>query len=272
MRRRMRYRTQFCFIGPGALLDRYATASSTHLVLPQVTNEKYVEFYTRKRREGDFLILDNGAYEGVTNWTLLVDAIRRYNPQVVALPDFLLTDGKLTYEVAGDFLEKHREEFPNVRWMFVPQAEPGQFREWKGWMNKAIKAFKVEWIALPRALVTHIATGENAKFARIDICEELNLRGIKTHALGMANGNLWELDRLAWEGVCSLDNSSPIWRGVHRLHLDDASSHAWWDNHGTTVDFDFDEPLSPAQIHAIQCNINAVLQRCGRELVQWPTK
>lgn len=264
MRTRDRYRTQFCFIGPGSMLDRYAIASRTHLVLPQVTNEQYREFYIRKRREGDFIILDNGAYEGVENWTLLLEGIQRYSPHVVCLPDFLLTDGGLTYSVAGDFLSAQKANYPDVKWMYIPQSEPGDLRGFYSWMNKAIKTIKPDWIGVPRALTTHVATGENAKFARIDLVEELTMRGIKTHALGMANGSLWELDRLAWEGVCSVDSSCAIWRGLFDHDLDNEIHRERWDQKGTAVDFDCKFELTFSD-QSIRHNINLVLAACGKE-------
>ena len=261
-RTRDRYRTQFCFIAPGSMLDRYAIASRTHLVLPQVTNEQYREFYRRKRMEGDFIILDNGAYEGMTDFTGLCEAIEYYKPHVTALPDFLLQDGEKTFDAADEFLNLY--DGPKTKFMYIPQAVPGDVQGFKAWMNKAIKILRVEWIGIPRALVTHIAQGPNAKFARIDLVEELNMRGVKTHALGMANGDLWELDRLAWEGVVSCDSSAPIWRGVNGYYMSDTEE---WDKKGTPVDFDFkgEEPLYVRGGSRVMENINSVLVACGKE-------
>lgn len=236
---RSRFRTQFCFIAPGALLDRYASHSKTHLVLPQVENKQYVEFYQRKRREGDLILLDNGAYEGVRDWSLLLEGIHRYNPHVVALPDFLLQDGERTFEAARAFLGEQKEVFPHTKWMYIPQSTPGDKRGWYKWMNIGIKELKPDWIGIPRALATDISTGPNAWLERANAVEQLTMRGIKTHCLGMVNGNLKELEHLFWEGACSVDNSSAIWRGIHNYFLDREEDKDRWDQIGTPVDFDY---------------------------------
>lgn len=267
MRTRDRNRTQFCFIAPGSMLDRYASVSKTHLVLPQVTNEAYIDFYKRKRREGDLIILDNGAYEGVKDWSLLIKAMDRYNPQIVCLPDFLLQDGEKTFEEARGFMHLWKNDYPRVKWMYVPQAVPGDIVGFYKWMNIAIKDLKVEWVALPRAIATHIATGPRARYARPDLCEELSMRGIKTHALGMANADLKELELLFWEGCCSIDNSSPIWRGRAELLINSEYDRELWDRNGCEVDFDFHGNITARQHHFIIANMNLILKTLGKETI-----
>lgn len=260
MRVRDRMRTQFCFIAPSSLLDRYASVSRTHLILPQVTNEEYINFYKRKRREGDLLILDNGAYEGVEDWNLLIKAMDRYNPQVVALPDFLLQDGEKTFVEARGFMNLWKNDYPRVKWMYVPQAVPGDMQGLYHWMNIAIKELKVEWVAMPRAISTHIGS----RWSRVNLCEELTMRGLKTHALGMANADLRELEHLFWEGCCSIDNSSPIWRGVFDSALDNEIQRKAWDLSGPPVDFNYKWELNPSD-QTIRHNINLILNILGKE-------
>ncbi len=71
---------EFCIIGPTAGLERYATLSKTHLVLAHIKDGAYVEFYRKRRTDGDWIILDNGAYEsaGIPD-VYLVEAIRIYD-------------------------------------------------------------------------------------------------------------------------------------------------------------------------------------------------
>jgi hypothetical protein len=248
-------------------LNRYASHSTTHLVLPQVRNPQYVEFYQRKRREGDFLLLDNGAYENVSNWDLLRESIDLYNPQVVSLPDHLLQGGEKTFEDARDFLDEGKGRWPGVKWMYIPQSTPGDLKGWYKWLWIGLKELKrVEWVGVPRALATDIATGPNAPMERVNAVEQLTLRGYKTHALGMVNGNLHELEGLFWEGCCSVDNSSPVWRGFHGYKLDDSQMREWWDREGIPVDFDFvDEDRAKGFEHVIKHNMNLVLRILGQK-------
>jgi hypothetical protein len=236
------------------------------LVLPQVTNPQYVEFYQRKRREGDLIILDNGAYEGVEDWTLLEDMLTVYNPQVAALPDYLLQDGEKTLEAAREFLTKWRARLPGTKWMYIPQSTPGDKRGWYRWMNIGIKELKPDWIGIPRALATDIATGPNAWLERANAVEQLTMRGIKTHCLGMVNGNLKELEHLFWEGACSVDNSSAIWRGVHNYFLDRAEDQDSWNQLGTPVNFDYSD--SGWRDSTVKYNMNLINRIIGQKEIQ----
>jgi hypothetical protein len=228
--------------------------------LPQIENPVYREFYQRKRREGDLIILDNGAYEmGETiDLEKMAAAIRFYNPHVAALPDFLLQDGERTFEASRQFMAEIAPEFPNVKWMYIPQSVPGDLQGWWRWCNRGVKAFNPDWIGIPRALATDVAMGPNAWLARVDAVEQLTMRGIKTHALGMANANLKELEFLFWEGCCSIDNSSPIWRGIKQHRLDLPQDIAMWDEHGCAVEFNWNGTVTAGVDHNIKHNMNIV--------------
>lgn len=267
---RTRFRTQFCFIAPASLLNRYASHSRTHLVLPQIENPQYVEFYQRKRREGDFIILDNGAYE-LKNSVSTLDihlAIDKYKPQVCALPDYLLQDGEKTFEAAKLFLLRSRDLYPNVKWMYIPQSAPGDVKSWYRWLWTGVKELGVDWVGIPRALATDISVGPNAWLERANAVEQLTMRGIKTHCLGMVAGNLKELEMLFWEGACSVDNSSPIWRGVNGCYLDHPNASAIWQKAGKPVDFDWNgktgDAADPYLDSIVKHNMNLVLTTLGQ--------
>jgi len=53
------------FIVPTMWLEQFATFSNYHLVLAHMIRDdpKYLEFYRRRSREGDFITLDNSSYE-----------------------------------------------------------------------------------------------------------------------------------------------------------------------------------------------------------------
>lgn len=245
----------FCFIAPATLCDFVAPYSKTHLVLPQVEDPRYVEFYTRKRREKNFLILDNGAYEGVTDWSFLTKAIDVYRPQVVVLPDYYMQEAEKTYAAAAEFLHRYRSSYPKVQWLYIPQTTKGRLPEFRDTMRRAIRKLDVDWIGLPRALVTHI-TGN--KYARVDLVEELVSEGVKIHAFGMANGDLEELHSLFWAGCTSCDSSAPVWRGYHHRSLDLPEDREWWDKNGRSVDFSAPEPTTRAKVQ-ITVNIERII-------------
>lgn len=270
MASRQRFRTQFCFIAPAGVLDRYASHSHTHLVLPQVDNPQYVEFYQRKRREGDLIILDNGAYElnSSVDADVMIRALEKYNPQVAALPDFLLQDGEKTFEESKKFLYFISGRFPHVKWMYIPQAVEGDVKGWYKWLWIGVKELKPDWIGIPRALATHISTGPNGWAERINAVEQLTMRGLKTHCLGMTAGNLLELEGLFWEGCCSIDSGAPVWRGLMNSKLDDVQDRVDWGVNGPPVDFYFkgvdDNKAQPFNDSIIKHNMNLVLSALGQ--------
>lgn len=268
MRHRTRFRTQFCFITPTAYLDRYASVSRTHLVLPQILDPKYIAYYQRKRKEGDLIILDNGAYElkDSVDFEALAKAIYIYKPQVAALPDFLMQDGEKTLQASVEFRDFYRKWDVTgfePKWMYIPQSEPGPhgYQNWKRWMNEGIKKLAPDWIGIPRALATHIAH----PLARVDIVEELTMRGIKTHCLGMAGGDLRELELLFWEGACSIDSSCAVWRGIHCSNLRDSDHQSRWREYGPEMDFGYSQPLTDNQQFWVRNNMNLILKTVGQE-------
>ena len=124
-------------IVPPALLDRYGTASEYHLILAHLVlqNDYYREFYRERSEAGDFIILDNGAFEFQTSISAqeLFAAARFVQPSVIVLPD-VLRDAEATYEATKDALrfwnglrpELHFQNEPSF--MVVPQGK--DLEEW----------------------------------------------------------------------------------------------------------------------------------------------
>ena len=82
---------KLAFITPTDLCETYATQSDYHLVLTHVyeADERYRNFYKGRVAAGDFVILDNSAYElgGSVSLDRLEDAAADLNPAAVFLPD-----------------------------------------------------------------------------------------------------------------------------------------------------------------------------------------
>ncbi len=242
---------EFCIISPTAGLERYATLSKTHLVLAHILDKEYVDFYQQCRADGDFIILDNGAYESAgTNGPSLVEAIRRYDPHVCVLPDYLLEPWKRTWHASIAFLDAYSDRFPNVEWLYIPQAEKGDMHGFIESYLEAVQDQRISWIGIPRALAYAISGNPLARveFARMVRKDHPNLR---LHAFGMVNGDVHELGYLAQAGVTSIDSSAPVWRGWHGCALGIPSEHEAWDKGGTVVDFNAKDhdPLFTACIH-----------------------
>ena len=246
--------------------------SKTHLVLAQVRNEKYRRFYRERGEKGDFLILDNGAYEHNQSLDsdLLVEAMRWYKPNVVVLPDLYLGDWKESLELARRFIEYVQtlhlslKEGLTHEWMFVPQAVPGDSSGWWHSLWKAEEVIKPAWIGLSRNMVNDKrGTIFESPLARVEQCLHIKTVSskVKVHALGMQAGCLEELWALNHAGCDSIDSSAPVWRGHHGFSLDADNIMEWPD---APLDIEYGtESFDNLDFHdLIVHNINEVLKRC----------
>jgi len=235
----------FCIISPVTGLSRYSTLSKTHLVLPHIYDEDYWNFYEDRRAEGDRIILDNGAYEGREFHEIRFTSLLRYlKPQVAVLPDYPLQPWEKTWHAAITFLDRWAEKFPDVEWMYVPQAEKGMQSTWSSSLYTVKGEPRITWIGLPRAMITHVFS---SPLARAEMAYQI--RGwsspLKVHCLGMDAGNVHELYYLNKAGVTSIDSSAPVWRGWQGYKLNEESI---WFGKGEPKEWpdypiDFDAPL-----------------------------
>ncbi len=242
----------FCIISPVTGLSRYSILSKTHLVLPHIYDEDYWNFYEGRRAAGDRIILDNGAYEGREfHEVRFTGLLRHFKPQVAVLPDYLLQPWEKTWHAAIAFLDRWADKFPEVEWMYVPQAVEGDKLGWKASMYKGAEEPRVSWIGIPRAYATHIAC---RPLARVDeISSLVNFYKRKVHCLGMLAGDVHELHYLEKAGCVSIDSSAPVWRGWNSYNINDPN---WPD---PSIDFDAKGPVTESSNELILHN----LKECG---------
>jgi hypothetical protein len=273
----------FCVISPTAGLERYAVLSKTHLVLAPVAlkDRAYSRFYQIRRSADDFLILDNGAYEGHRIFHL--DLLAWLHPQVVVLPDYFLQPWQRTWHAAIAQMDAYDDKYgPNrdFEWCYIPQAPKGDFHGFIESYQEAIDDPRISWIGIPRALSYAITDNPLARveFARL---AKRDRPGIKLHAFGMVNGDVHELPYLAAAGVNSIDSSAPVWRGWHACKsITDIADRGYWDDYGVPVNFSAERTFyynnkpydadSNLNVHAKNDDvILANLEACG---VRIPTR
>lgn len=100
---------QAAFITPTSMLKFFATKSKYHLVLAHIylEDEEYRNFYKERVAAGDFVLLDNSAYElkvGL-NVDILLQCALDLNPTAVFLPDSRF-DTEATKKLALEAKEK----------------------------------------------------------------------------------------------------------------------------------------------------------------------
>lgn len=230
----------FMIISPTAGLQRYATLSKHHMVLAHIHDPKYMQFYRERRALGEWLLLDNGAYEtGRPMETKeLCKQISYYKPQVVVLPDYPEQPYTQTLRASADFLKHHAKRFPEVEWMFVPQAPKWDLAQWYS-AARAMKGLEVSWVGLSR-IPAMLSNQPHIRMVWAQFIRE-HYPKLKMHALGMLHGDYRELYYLDKLGVSSIDSSAPVWRGWHAHFLDDQ-----WD--GLDVNFNAQMSTWPADL------------------------
>lgn len=199
---------------------------------------------------GELLILDNGAYEGQQRTDCILDGIDYYDPDVVALPDYLLESWEKTWEASQRFLDLYHSKFPHVEWMYVPQSTRNNIMGFIDGLYHALNDSRIGWIGLPRAMCTHISMDP---LIRANCAQWLRPKRVKVHALGMVRGNLGELPFLREAGVFSIDSSAPVWRGWNGISLEETSGR------DCVPDVDFDASMDNVDHQTITRNLEA----CG---------
>lgn len=240
---------QYACIAPTAYLDQYAGRGHFQLCLAQVAmrDAAYFEWYKRRREAGDFVILDNGAYEGeLVTPEKLIECARELNPNVLTVPD-KINDAAESKRMAEDFAQRD-QPFQTMR---VLQSVSRDLDEWCEEAVYQGGRFS-NWVALPRALGDFRPQVAGAVHSMLD---HANI-----HAFGWT-GNLNEVRQLAKLGVTSIDTSAPVWRGLACHHLLDEVDEAW-ETQGSKFDPSYPWSIDPDEHSTIQDNLQAMQRAC----------
>lgn len=271
---------EFCTITPTAGLEKWGTAlSRRHLVLAQqLYNKEYMAYYAARKQAGDFIILDNGAYENTRplDNAAYFNYIKALAPDVAVLPDILMSPWRETTSASLRFLDEFapwlEEHSYRTQWMFVPQIQraidsPGVeppreefFKSLDTVVNDGRVGKYVTWVGLGRYLHTEFIN-ITPKFRRTIIARDVQHKypHLKIHALGMAAGNLDELKTLHQVGINSIDSSAPVWRGWQGYQLDIPEDQEKWKAKGTVCDFS--AQLDSSMDEVISYNLE-VIRKC----------
>jgi hypothetical protein len=229
----------FCVISPIRGLKDYGTLTNRHLVLQHIMDQEYCEFYRERRKQGDHIILDNGAYEGapIPNVDAYALAIEYFQPTITVLPDFLLKNWKRTLYAARFYLDELWDAFQHkTEFLFIPQAEP---RDASGFMQgylEMVEDSRISHIGIPRALAYAITDNP---LARVELAKLIKRDhpSLGVHCFGMVDGLHHELHYLAEAGVASVDSSAPVWRGWCGYRIDDKEDRREWTKLAYPVNF-----------------------------------
>jgi hypothetical protein len=214
----------FCIITPATApyLTEFASRSKTHLVLAHIArrNSQYCEFYKERAAAGDFVIMDNGAFELGESYNPadLVKIGKKCGAHALVLPDYPFKPADVTIKAAIEWIPFFKSE--GFLTFFVPQSERGNWKDWApayGWAanNPDIDIIGMSILGIPNAL-PHIPPA----YGRVVATELLIQQGIFAkdkyhHYLGLNAGPALEIPALlARNALDSCDSSNPVWMGV----------------------------------------------------------
>jgi len=205
-------------IAPTAYLHSYAGMSSYHLVLAHIYEEDalYRDYYKQRVAEGDFVILDNSAYElgGSVALARLEACANDLNPSAVFLPDTRFNARETKWQVMHAL-----ERFAGRPWknLAVPQGNDlGEVLAMLDWY--ATQRY-VHGIGLYEEIGTVCGFENRVQFLRYIDGTDLPLKKWHVHLLGMEEDvkAVADLAKISW--VDGIDSAKPVVYGLNGIRI-----------------------------------------------------
>lgn len=227
---------KMCLITPTSYLDSFASQSDgIHLCLASLIEEgltaPYRSFYQKRKALGEYLIMDNMAFEHgePVGSKVLMDKASWLNPDAIVLPDYPGQPWEKTVKAAKEFMEEVKQHpyFKNhksPKWLFVPQSEKGDIDGWVKAYQWADAEPEIAWIGMSILGIPNAWNKVAPHLSRYYCGEYLlshNLVSGKQHHYLGSFGYPNEYKLLNKQGIAySSDTSSPVWHGHHGIPYD----------------------------------------------------
>ncbi|RWZ87248.1 MAG: hypothetical protein EO766_12035 [Hydrotalea sp. AMD] len=262
----------FCIIAPTAYLSSYAVLSDTHLALAHLvdTDSKYASWYKNVSEHGDFIIMDNGAFELGESYepAKLIELGRKCGAKAIVLPDYPGQSSQLTIDAAIKWAPMIQNA--GFYTMFVPQSNIGNTTDWINAYNWAAGNELVDMIGMSILGIPNALPHVPKSYARVVMTELLRSKGMFAshkyhHYLGLNAAPNVELPSLLITGsLDSCDSSNPVWFGINGFRYDITNTDYAGIQKKYMREVDFNEPKIPhykkPHIHeAIEYNIRTTL-------------
>jgi len=202
---------QVALIYPPALLKKYGTKTRYHLVLPHLFQQRrYRDFYQKRSKEGDYIILDNGAAEGLEfGQKHLHYVARELGAHEIVVPDRLGDSN----ETIARGLAFSRYTQTGFRYMMVAQGtNVSECIMTLDMIMTDTKFGYITCVGIPRLI------NKTDRYARFKVAKYIAQKGyqkaMEFHFLGASN-DLDEVGYLEQTGVGrGIDTSAPIYMGL----------------------------------------------------------
>lgn len=240
------------YIAPINYLYMVPEQDDFHLTLAHLfKDKKYTSFYKQKKERGDFIIMDNGAFEFKRAFSkeYLLETLEKlpFVPDVVVLPDFPFEDYQKTvdsaYESIGFFKQNYSHK---ISYMGVPQSVRGDLAGWLKGYKEMCTISEISFIGLsilniPVAFCEETGT-DDISFNRIYATAYLQNNNlippnIKYHCLGLGS-SVREIKYMQnFPFIYSNDSSSAIWHGINGISFDGSATGLFSGKIKKEVDF-----------------------------------
>lgn len=259
------------FIAPINYLHLVPEEDNFHLTLAHLfKNDKYASFYKEKKEKGDFILMDNSAFEykeALSKEFLLsvLEAIP-FIPNVIVLPDYPFKDYQITVDSAYESIEFFRKNYDkSAQFMVVPQSVKGDLQGWIKGYKELCTMSEVSFVGLsilniPVAFCEETGT-EDISFNRMYALSYLQnnsliYSNLKYHCLGLGS-SVRELKYMQnFPFVYSNDSSSAIWHGINGIKYDNSATGLFLGKIEKEVDFLY--PYDTNRLDEINFNINYI--------------
>lgn len=210
---------KFGIISPTNYLQ-LSKQSNFHLVLAHLldSDKKYLKFYRSRADDGDYIIMDNGAFELGESYdpSKLIQLGKEVGANRIVLPDYPFQDANKTIDAAKEWGSVVKDN--GFATLFIPQSIRGNLEGWIDsyiWADQSdlVDGIGISILAAPSALPNiHDA------YARVLLLEILKQKGLLSskyhHCFGAIDIALEVQSLLSYGVVCSLDSSNPVWYGL----------------------------------------------------------
>lgn len=253
----------FCYIAPTAYLP-CTLKSKTHLVLAHLVDqdEDYAQFYANASLVGDFIMMDNSAYELKVPYApeKLIELAFKCGAHAVVLPDYPFQPAQVTIDAAMKYIPLFKEA--GLSTFFVPQSQKGDLEDWiRGYEwaanNPDIDIIGMSILGIPNALDKIDPT-----YARVVMTQLLQDRGVFAHDkhhhyLGLNSGPALEIPSLLrMKALDTIDSSGPIWTAIlGHEYTENADSYMSVRKPKLPVDFHIKKTKDAATLVRIEHNL-----------------
>lgn len=248
---------QICLISPEKGLDTFSSLTRRQFALAHIARKSpgYCDYFKRMRERGDYIILDNGAWElgvSISNEELS-DLAEQCYANCIILPDSPHHSWKTTASMTLQYLLTFAK--PGYDYMYVPSAGDRDLEDYIEAYKWASTIDQITHIGISRMTGNKIWPEESKAWSRVRLVLEIKRLGCwnntkRHHALGWL-GSLDEFPYLDYLGFESLDFGGAVWRGY--------CGYSIFDKDWPDTDVDFFAELVPANRSIVDRNVREAL-------------